>query len=103
MRKLYFILFGFLYVFTARAQQTLLIDPAGAGGFENGATFASNGWTEVNGSVTNKWFVGNVAGPSAGANSAYVSSDPAGATYTYNIAGAISVVHFYRDVTFPAG
>jgi len=39
--------------------QTLLIDPAGAGGFESGSTFPANGWTVVNGtpSQTNYWMV----------------------------------------------
>lgn len=83
------------------AQTTVLISPTGDGGFENGATFAANGWTLVNG-ATNQWFVGNVAAPSAGANSAYISDNAAGTTYNYNI-GSASTVHFYRDVTFPAG
>ena len=82
--------------------QTTLIDPAGAGGFELGASFAANGWTVVNGAgVTNQWFVGTVANLFPN-NSAYVSNDVAGATHTYtNTAG--SLVHFYRDVTLPAG
>ena len=71
MRKLYFTLFTFLFVLAANSQQTVLIDPATDGGFENGATFTANGWTVVNG-ATNQWFVGNVAGASAGNNSAYI-------------------------------
>lgn len=97
----------FLMVFTivcftqsVRAQTTL-IDPNGAGGFELGNTFALNGWTLVNG-ATNQLFVGTVAVPSAGTNSAYVSDNVAGTTYNY-INTAASTVHFYRDVTFPAG
>ncbi|MEQ1744256.1 MAG: hypothetical protein ABMA02_02440 [Saprospiraceae bacterium] len=81
--------------------QTTLISPTGDGGFENGSTFAANGWTLVNG-ATNQWFLGAVAPPSAGANCAYVSNDVAGATYNYDIVAA-STVHFYRDITFPAG
>ncbi|MBK6994060.1 MAG: right-handed parallel beta-helix repeat-containing protein [Lewinellaceae bacterium] len=81
--------------------QTTLISPTGDGGFENGGTFAANGWTEVNG-ATNNWFLGAVSTPSAGANAAYVSNDVAGATYTYTVTTA-NTVHFYRDVTFPAG
>src|SRR5215212_7364969 len=100
MRKFYLSLFAFLFVFTAQSQ-TVLINPSGAGGFENGATFAANGWTLVNG-ATNQWFVGTVATPSAGTNSAYVSNDVAGATYNYNN-GASSTVFFYRDISFPAG
>ena len=83
--------------------QTTLISPTGAGGFELGSTFAANGWTVVNGSgVTNQWFVGTVPGLFHGSNSAYVSDDVAGATHNYN-GTAGSLVHFYRDVTLPAG
>ena len=80
--------------------QTTLINPAAEGGFESGADFASNGWTVANGTVTNKWFVGTVPTGMTN-NSAYVSADN-GVTngYTNN---SISVSHFYRDVTFPAG
>jgi trimeric autotransporter adhesin len=89
---------GFLQAATA---QTTIIDPAGAGGFEIGADFAANGWTVANGSAVNKWFVGNV--PSGFSNrAAYISNDAAGATWNYALTSA-SVVHFYRDVTFPAG
>lgn len=81
---------------------TILIDPVGNGGFETGTTFALNGWTSVNGAQTNKWFVGNTGVPFAGARCVYVSDNAAGTTYNYNLA-TTSVVHFYRDVTFPAG
>ncbi len=80
----------------------VLISPTGDGGFENGTSFESNGWTVVNGSVTNQWFLGNVATGFSG-RSAYISND--GGTshaYTNTSGSAISVVHFYRDVTFPA-
>ena len=79
--------------------QTTLIDPAGAGGFALGNDFASNGWTVANGTINN-WYVGTVPTGFA-TNSAYVSVDN-GVTHTYNTSGT-SVVHFYRDVTFPAG
>ena len=39
-----------------RAQTTVLIDPAGAGGFELGNTFAANGWS-VSNSANNPWIV----------------------------------------------
>ncbi|MFN0174063.1 MAG: beta strand repeat-containing protein, partial [Saprospiraceae bacterium] len=85
--------------------QTTLISPTGDGGFENGATFAANGWTEANAAfngLNNNWFVGAVSTPSAGANAAYVSNDVAGATYNYLVTD-VSTAHFWRDVTFPAG
>ena len=99
MKKLYFLLLTVLFVATSNAQTTL-ISPTGDGGFESGATFLANGWTVVNG-ATNQWFVGTVAVPSAGTNSAYISNDVGGATYNY-LNTAASTVHFYRDVTFPA-
>ncbi len=77
----------------------VLISPTGAGGFENGPTFADNGWTVVNGSVTNQWYVGNVATGFTG-NSAYISNN-GGTSHSYTN-DLTSVVHFYRDVTFPA-
>jgi len=84
------------------ASAQVLIDPAGAGGFELGNDFASNGWTvsATNASQTNKWFVGTV--PTGFTNrSAYISKDANASTWTYDMAP--SVVHFYRTVTFPAG
>ena len=64
--------------------------------FENGAT----NWTIVNGTVTNKWHVGT-ATANGGTHSIYISTDDQGQTHDYNITSS-SVVHFYRDVTFPA-
>ncbi|WP_177729846.1 Ig-like domain-containing protein [Flavobacterium inviolabile] len=80
--------------------QTVLINPAAEGGFENGTTFASNGWTQVD-DTTNKWALGTVPGWFSGSRGAYVSND-SGTTWGYN-AGATSRSHFYRDVAFPAG
>ena len=94
------LLFLFFLAFSSHAQTTL-ISPTGDGGFENGATFAANGWTVANG-ATNQWFVGSVATSSAGSNSAYVSDNASGTTHNYLVSSA-STVHFYRDVTFPAG
>ena len=81
--------------------QTTLISPTGDGGFENGTTFAANGWSSDNGSgITNTWQLGTV--PTGFTNrSAFVSAD-AGTTWGYTNTSA-SVVHFWRDVTFPAG
>jgi hypothetical protein len=81
--------------------QTVIISPTGAGGFENGGTFAANGWTAVNGTgITNTWQLGTV--PTGFTNrSAFISKD-AGVSWKYDTA-ATAVVHFYRDVTFPAG
>ncbi len=82
--------------------QTTIISASGAGGFETGATFALNGWTEVNTPPlqTNQWFCGTAATGFTGARCAYVGTASTNNTYDANV---ISVSHFYRDVTFPAG
>ena len=82
--------------------QTVLVNPAQEGGFELGATFAANGWTLLNGTQTNKWFVGSVPVAASGTSCAYVSDDATGNTYTY-VNTATSVVQFYRDITIPTG
>lgn len=89
-------MFSFVFV----QGQTTLISPTGAGGFENGSTFAANGWTAVN-STSNAWFLGAASTPFAGSRSAYISNDN-GTTWGYSTATA-SASHFYRDVTVPAG
>jgi len=80
--------------------QTTLISPSGDGGFETGADFASNGWSFDNGAVTNKWFVGTV--PAGFTNRCAYISNNGGTNWTYTNT-AVSVVHFWRDVTIPAG
>jgi len=83
------------------AAQTVLIDPAGAGGFELGATFASNGWTESSGS-NNPWELGTAIATAPFSNrSAYISLD-GGATTSYSIVNP-AISYFYRDITVPAG
>jgi len=79
--------------------QTVLINPTTVGGFENGSTFAANGWTVVNGS-TDGWAVGNAPASATGANCAYVSTD-SGTTWAYSQISTFT--HLYRDVTIPAG
>ncbi|MBK6329599.1 MAG: hypothetical protein IPF62_03380, partial [Bacteroidetes bacterium] len=90
-----------LILFVVSNAQTVLISPTGDGGFENGSSFAANGWTVANG-ATNQWFIGSIAPPSLGANCAYISDNVGGATYNYTTTSA-STVHFYRDITFPVG
>ena len=79
--------------------QTTLISPTGDGGFENGSTFAANGWTTVNPS-TDQWSIGSVPVVSAGTNCAYVSSN-GGVAWTYSQLSIYN--HMYRDVTIPSG
>lgn len=85
---------------TAQTTQTTLINPAAEGGFENGATFAANGWTTVAASA-NTWNVGTVPAWFTGTGGAYISNNSGTAwTYTNTVVNSSS---FYRDVTFPAG
>ncbi|MBK7525353.1 MAG: hypothetical protein IPI53_14705 [Saprospiraceae bacterium] len=74
-----------------------LIDPDKDGGFENGATFASNGWTAVN-SFLNTWNMGNLASPTSGQRAAYISFYN-NANYGY-YTGFDQTVHIYKDVIF---
>ncbi len=81
----------------------VLIDPAGDGGFNNGTTFASNGWTVSNfATSTNRWETGTAvtASPFSG-RSAYISQD-GGTTTSYSLASS-NHVYFYRDVAIPSG
>jgi hypothetical protein len=90
----------FMTLFIVQTNAQVLVSPTGDGGFETGSTFAANGWTVVNGTQTNQWYVGPV-GQNGGTNGAYVSKD-GGVTNTYN-EGVAQATHFYRDVTIPAG
>jgi gliding motility-associated-like protein len=88
-------MFSFVFV----QGQTTLISPTGAGGFENGSTFAANGWTTVN-PTTDTWSLGNVPVSASGSNCAYVSAN-GGTSWTYSQTSVFN--HIYRDVTIPAG
>jgi gliding motility-associated-like protein len=60
---------------------------------------ATHGWDFINGTQTNKWVVGSAVSNSS-PNSMYISNDN-GTSNAYGIT-ATSVVHAYRDLTFPA-
>lgn len=94
--------------------QTQLIGPGtgtnGGGDFENGSTFASNGWNTANGTATNnptQWFVGSPGSTlfsiSTTNKYAYIS-DNSGSAWTYTTGGATTATytHFYRQVTIPS-
>jgi hypothetical protein len=87
--------------------QTTIISPSGAGGFELGSTFGDNGWTVVNGTATstqNQWFLGLSSTTNVGTgNCAYITNNTGTGAYAYSNAAAMYIVHFYQDVTFPAG
>lgn len=81
--------------------QTTLISPTGDGGFENGSTFAANGWSESSG-ANNPWVIGTAVStaPISG-NSAYISND-GGISNAYTPANN-ATNFFWRDVTVPSG
>ncbi len=85
-----------IVAFNPTATNTVLL----SSNFEDGSF---GGWTVVNGSQVNKWFVGTAAGSSGGGSyAAFISNNSSGATYNYDI-NPTSVVHFYQDIAFPAG
>ncbi|MBS1792678.1 MAG: hypothetical protein JSS81_02420 [Acidobacteria bacterium] len=93
------------------APASTLIDPAGDGGFETGATFAANNWTAVNTATANgsQWFVtttsltnGAYTFAPAGSRAGFVSNN-SGTNWRYNTTPAASSSHLYKDITFPAG
>src|SRR5574343_420127 len=92
---LFLIVFGISF----SSAQTTLISPSGDGGFENGSTFAANGWTAVNAS-TDGWVIGSVPVVSAGTNCGYVSAN-GGTSWTYSQLSTYT--HIYKDFTIPAG
>lgn len=76
----------------------ILIDPNGDGGFENGNSFAANGWYEAQPGNNRQWRVGIAPGTQGGSNAAYI-----GGSSNYNGTNFQSVQHFYRDVNIPSG
>jgi len=103
------ILFGIIFIMgsffgaSVLQAQTVLINPAGNGGFELGSTFAANGWTDVQSASGNKWYVGTYT-KTAGSRGVYVGTSASNNNYTkWGFSSAARVQHFYRDVTFPAG
>ena len=55
-------------------------------------------WSVLNGTQTNKWWVGT-ATAYAGNQSAYISDSADGSTYNY--VNTASIVHMYREIIFP--
>jgi hypothetical protein len=93
------LLFLFVLGISQGFAQTTLISPTASGGFENGTTFLSNSWTQVNSGQS--FYVGTsaVTAPSNGTYMAYTSTTSGSLT-----AGAVfSVAHIYQDVVIPAG
>lgn len=88
----------------AAACSLLALASARAQNLVNETFEGANSFTVVNGTQTNKWFVGTAAtnGPTtAGTQAAYIDNGT-GATNAYTIT-TTSVVHMYQDVAIPAG
>src|SRR6218665_1113397 len=81
--------------------QTTLINPNGDGGFENGPTFADNGWTAI-GPPTNmnrRWYCGTGQSGYTGTRCAFIGNNET----TVGAATGEKKVHLYKSVTIPAG
>src|SRR6185437_13821665 len=98
MKKLYLLLFSIFFFFFGSWAQTYTI-PIQGPGFDNGSTFAANGWTVVNSSA-NKWVVGTHTRNSP-PNSAYISIDGDTAHYSYDNTKA-HISHLYQKISIPA-
>lgn len=93
-----FISASFLLISSFSYSQTTIINPALEGGFENGNTISSNGWTSINPSI-DSWNIGNIVSPSSGNNAAYISSDN-GSIWNYSQINTVS--HLAKEITVPA-
>ncbi|UQD54974.1 GEVED domain-containing protein [Flavobacterium sp. K5-23] len=95
----FFSLFMMLFITgNTTVAQTLLIDPAGDGGFETGTTFVANGWTADTGSNRN-WYVGTGQTGYTGNRCAFIGNSAT----TVGSDGSTRTVHLYRSITIPAG
>lgn len=96
-------IFCFLLLFQINQvfSQSILIDSLQEGGFSLGSTFADNGWTVLNGTAANAWYVGTTPGVMTG-NCAYISNN-SGASWAYTNNTTSRTVHFYKNVVLPQG
>lgn len=85
---------------------TIVLDGAGDGGFETGASFTANNWYESSGTIpTNRWVCNTGATTGfSGIRCGYVTDNSSGTppTHTYTNTST-SIAHIYRNITFPAG
>ena len=75
-----------------------IVPPAAGIPFAEGFEGGFNNWMVINGTQTNQWYDGTVAGANTGTYSAYVSND-GGVTYAYTNT-ATSTSHIFRDIAF---
>ncbi|MGV3460485.1 MAG: T9SS type A sorting domain-containing protein [Flavobacterium sp.] len=87
-------LFGF-----AQMTTVTLIDPAGDGGFETGTTIEANNWLTAQPTANNKkWYAGTGQAGYTGQRAAFIGNNAT----TVGNGNPDRIVHFYREVTFPA-
>src|SRR4051812_5751403 len=78
----------------------VLVNPSGDGGFETGATFASNGWSTANGTATARvWYCGTGATGFSGVRSGFIGNS----STTVGNNGSARLVHLYRSISIPVG
>lgn len=97
-----------LFSISIHAQTDTLINPSKEGGFELGnGSFAANGWSVSTNNATqvNQWTASWGAQTGfQGIYCAYITDQPTGMPPRHQFTPfQNSTVHFYRDVTFPAG
>lgn len=79
--------------------QTVLIDPSGDGGFENGSTLIANGWSEKKAN-SSFWEVGSIATQFNGNRGVYIAKT--NGTFDYDGSNQ-RTSHIYKDVSIPLG
>jgi hypothetical protein len=101
MKKILSLILPALLLVNFLTAQTTLLNPSAEGGFENGSTFASNGWQASN-STTNPWNIGTAVSTAPFSNRSVYPSSDGGFTNGY-ITTFAAQNYFWRDVTVPAG
>ncbi len=94
---------GFRTMTQSPAANTLLINPTGDGGFENGSTFSENGWTVINdpNPLKNPFTLGTLPVQYAGSRCAYTWDGEN--TTDWECRNLRSISHIYKDFTIPEG
>lgn len=104
MKKLLLTAFTTALLALGVKSQTTLISPTGDGGFETGGSFGANNWSVTTGTMVNQWVVStNATAGFSGVNCAYISNSYSTTTTHSYVNTTASTVHFYRDITVPAG
>lgn len=81
--------------------QVTVINPNGDGGFENGPSFADNGWTAIGppSNMNRRWYCGTGQAGYTGARCAFIGNNET----TVGTATGAKKVHLYKSIAIPAG